>query len=102
MFQLLRRKQKSYWYLSDSLDSNDDGALPCPVGQIGWKRDVTKAAASPCTRGAVEKGRESANPTGNLDNAMALQKKWTSWPNTIWEMNFDDADAEIVFFDGHP
>ena len=33
----------------------------------------------------------------SFETATAIQKSYTSWPSTIWDMNFDDADEEIVF-----
>lgn len=100
MFHLRRRKQGSYWYLPDSLDKVG-GTLP---GQLGWKQRQKENASSTGDSYVGRQAEAPANsgrtrPTITLEYAMALQTKWTSWPNTIWEMNFEDADEEIIFSD---
>jgi hypothetical protein len=100
MFHLRRRRQEHYWYLSDSLDSKDGGSFSDnDVGPMGLNQqdDQAKDVFPPCSNKLDDS--ETSEHNMSLEYAMALQNQWTSWPNTIWETNYEDADAEIVFSD---
>lgn len=84
MLQRIRPRQESYWHFSD--DGN------CSIGLVKDTEATELCVASPCSIEPV-----SVEPSMNLETALAKQTHYTSWPGSIWEPNFEDADGEIIF-----